>query len=144
MAGALGPRCTAVAAILDAGETAEMEILVNADGDAAGDAIAARALKRAGAQPWRSVDASAGIHEESWLTEQLNGASRVGFPWQSINAFLRISTHPRAFQRGLTPAPHGSASPTGSPRRSPGYRNQDPSTGVSSASSSRPTRYAAT
>ncbi len=38
-----------------------------------------------------------------WLTEQLNGSSRVGFPWQSINAFLRISTHPRAFQRPLDP-----------------------------------------
>jgi uncharacterized protein len=40
----------------------------------------------------------------TWLTEQLNGASRVGFPWQSINAFLRISTHPRAFQWPLDPA----------------------------------------
>jgi uncharacterized protein len=39
----------------------------------------------------------------TWLTAQLNGASRVGFPWQSINAFLRISTHPRAFQRPLDP-----------------------------------------
>jgi uncharacterized protein len=39
----------------------------------------------------------------TWLAEQLNGASRVGFPWQSINAFLRISTHPRAFQRPLDP-----------------------------------------
>jgi toxin-antitoxin system PIN domain toxin len=45
-------------------------------------------------------------HERAaaWLTEQLNGARRVGFPWQSINAFLRISTHPRAFQRPLEPA----------------------------------------
>lgn len=40
----------------------------------------------------------------AWLTEQLNGPSRIGFPWQSINAFLRISTHPRAFQRPLDPA----------------------------------------
>ncbi len=39
----------------------------------------------------------------TWLAEQLNGARRVGFPWQSINAFLRISTHPRAFQRPLDP-----------------------------------------
>jgi toxin-antitoxin system PIN domain toxin len=45
-------------------------------------------------------------HEQasSWLTEQLNGPRRVGFPWQSINAFLRISTHPRAFRRPLDPA----------------------------------------
>jgi hypothetical protein len=40
----------------------------------------------------------------SWLTEQLNGASRVGFPWQSISAFLRVATHPRAFERPLEPA----------------------------------------
>jgi hypothetical protein len=39
----------------------------------------------------------------AWLTEKLNGAVRVGFPWQSVNAFLRISTHPRAFQRPLDP-----------------------------------------
>jgi uncharacterized protein len=44
-------------------------------------------------------------HEQAsaWLTEQLNGPRRVGFPWQSITAFLRISTHPRAFQRPLDP-----------------------------------------
>jgi len=35
------------------------------------------------------------------ITEKLNGAMRVGFPWQSITAFLRIATHPRAFQRPL-------------------------------------------
>ena len=39
-----------------------------------------------------------------WLTEQLNGPRRVGLPWQSLGAFLRISTHPRAFQRPLAPA----------------------------------------
>jgi toxin-antitoxin system PIN domain toxin len=39
-----------------------------------------------------------------WLTEQLNGPTRVGLPWQSLAAFLRISTHPRAFQRPLAPA----------------------------------------
>lgn len=44
-------------------------------------------------------------HEQAaaWMTAQLNGASRVGFPWPSITAFLRISTHPRAFQRPLEP-----------------------------------------
>jgi uncharacterized protein len=40
----------------------------------------------------------------AWLTEQLNGPKRVGLPWQSLAAFLRISTHPRAFERPLTPA----------------------------------------
>ena len=39
----------------------------------------------------------------SWLTEQLNGSRRVGMPWQSLVAFLRISTHPRAFSRPLQP-----------------------------------------
>jgi uncharacterized protein len=37
----------------------------------------------------------------AWLTEQLNGPRRVGLPWQSLTAFLRISTHPRAFERPL-------------------------------------------
>jgi uncharacterized protein len=40
----------------------------------------------------------------TWLTEQLNGPRRVGLPWQSLGAFLRISTHPRAFDRPLDPA----------------------------------------
>ncbi len=40
----------------------------------------------------------------AWLTAQLNGPRRVGLPWQSLAAFLRISTHPRAFQRPLSPA----------------------------------------
>lgn len=39
-----------------------------------------------------------------WLTSQLNGSRRVGFPWQSIHAFMRISTHPRAFERPLLPS----------------------------------------
>lgn len=40
----------------------------------------------------------------AWLTEQLNGPKRVGLPWQSLAAFMRISTHSRAFQRPLAPA----------------------------------------
>ncbi len=40
----------------------------------------------------------------AWLTEQLNGSRRVGLPWSSLGAFLRISTHPRAFPRPLSPA----------------------------------------
>lgn len=90
-ASTLGTRCpsllctagwpnTAVAAILDAAEAAGIEILVHADGDEAGAAIAARVLKRAGARPWRTVDASAGIHEESLLDELLDdlGSGWVG------------------------------------------------------------------
>lgn len=45
-------------------------------------------------------------HEEAaaWMTAKLNGEARVGVPWQTITAFLRISTHPRAFERPLDPA----------------------------------------
>lgn len=39
-----------------------------------------------------------------WLSEQLNGSRRVGLPWQSLAAFLRMATHPRAFERPLDPA----------------------------------------
>src|SRR5437660_488390 len=50
-----------------------------------------------------AVNRSAEQHEraEAWLTTQLNGPQRVGLPWQSLLAFLRISTHPRAFERPL-------------------------------------------
>jgi uncharacterized protein len=53
-----------------------------------------------------AVHEGAPQHEAAaeWLTEQLNGSRRVGLPWQSLAAFLRISTHPRAFQRPLDPA----------------------------------------
>jgi hypothetical protein len=52
-----------------------------------------------------AVDSSSRFHENAsrWLTEQLNGPARVGFPWQSLVAFLRISTHPRASERPLPP-----------------------------------------
>lgn len=39
----------------------------------------------------------------AWLRSALNGATRVGLPWQTLAAFLRISTNPRAAQRPLTP-----------------------------------------
>ena len=42
-------------------------------------------------------------HARDWLTRQLNGERRVGLPWQSVAAFLRISTNPRAAERPLTP-----------------------------------------
>jgi hypothetical protein len=49
-----------------------MEILVHADGDAAGVAIASRVLKRARARPWREVKASTGVHEEALLDDLLD------------------------------------------------------------------------
>jgi len=53
-----------------------------------------------------AVHKGADRHEAArgWLTEQLNGSRRVGIPWPSLGAFLRISTHPRAFPRPLSPA----------------------------------------
>ncbi|CAN5184341.1 type II toxin-antitoxin system VapC family toxin [soil metagenome] len=36
------------------------------------------------------------------VQEALNGPRRVGLPWQSLIAFLRIATHPRVFPSPLT------------------------------------------
>jgi toxin-antitoxin system PIN domain toxin len=33
-----------------------------------------------------------------WLDRQLNGVSRVGLPWASLLAFVRIVTNPRIFE----------------------------------------------
>lgn len=51
-----------------------------------------------------AVHRTSAFHEaaRAWLTEQLNGPRRVGLPWQSLGAFLRIATHPRAFERPLS------------------------------------------
>lgn len=38
-----------------------------------------------------------------WLETALNGEIRVGLPWQSLAAFLRIATNPRAFPDPLSP-----------------------------------------
>jgi len=35
----------------------------------------------------------------AWLDAQLGGLARVGFPWPSLLAFLRIVTNPRLFER---------------------------------------------
>jgi len=53
-----------------------------------------------------AVDTRSPFHPQAatWLSEQLNGARRVGFPWQSLVAFLRISTHPRASEKPLAAA----------------------------------------
>ena len=51
-----------------------------------------------------AVDAASPFHEAAatWLTDRLNGPRNIGFPWSSLNAFLRISTHPRASTHPLT------------------------------------------
>lgn len=53
-----------------------------------------------------SVDASSPFHADAaaWLTDALNGPRRVGLPWMSLTAFLRIATNPRASEAPLSPA----------------------------------------
>jgi toxin-antitoxin system PIN domain toxin len=52
-----------------------------------------------------AVDASSPQQQRTarWLSEQLSGDKRVGFPWQSIVAFVRIATHAKAAWQPLTP-----------------------------------------
>jgi uncharacterized protein len=52
-----------------------------------------------------AVDTASPFHRpaSTWLTRQLNGPRRVAFPWQSLVAFVRISTHERASAHPLTP-----------------------------------------
>ena len=38
----------------------------------------------------------------TWLTDALSGHERIGLPWQTIGAFLRIATHPRIAQHPLS------------------------------------------
>lgn len=39
-----------------------------------------------------------------WIEVQLNSTHRVGLPWQSLAAFLRLATHPRILDNPLAPA----------------------------------------
>jgi hypothetical protein len=52
-----------------------------------------------------AVDATVPEHDRAstWLTERLNGERRVGIPWESLTAFVRITTHPRATRTPLRP-----------------------------------------
>ncbi len=52
-----------------------------------------------------AVDSRAPAHARAaaWLTRTLNGEARVGLPWESLTAFVRISTHPRASGHPLLP-----------------------------------------
>jgi toxin-antitoxin system PIN domain toxin len=53
-----------------------------------------------------SVDTASPFHEraDAWLVDALNGTRRVGIPWVSLHAFLRIVTNPRASRHPLTAA----------------------------------------
>ncbi len=51
-------------------------------------------------------NASDARHEAArrFLEDVLNGPRRVGLPWQSLTAFVRIATHPRVFAKPLSAA----------------------------------------
>lgn len=53
-----------------------------------------------------AANREAAEHERSadWLEEQLNGTQRVGMPWESLTAFVRLATNPRVIARPLSPA----------------------------------------
>lgn len=52
-----------------------------------------------------SVDRDSPFHVKArdWLTSALNGPRRVGLPWLSLWAFMRIATNPRASRQPLSP-----------------------------------------
>jgi hypothetical protein len=47
-----------------------------------------------------AVDRESRSHQRAanWLEQALSGPTRVGFPWPTLLAFLRIATHPRALR----------------------------------------------
>jgi uncharacterized protein len=51
-----------------------------------------------------SVDSSSSRHDACarWVEDAFGGQRRIALPWQTIGAFLRISTHPRVFRQPLT------------------------------------------
>jgi hypothetical protein len=53
-----------------------------------------------------AIDERSPQHDASrdWITQVLNGDRRVGLPWLSLGAFLRIATNPRASDRPLSAA----------------------------------------
>lgn len=53
-----------------------------------------------------AVDEESPFHAaaKDWMETTLNGPRRVGIPWMSLTAFLRISTNPRALREPLSPA----------------------------------------
>lgn len=52
-----------------------------------------------------SVDEDSPFHlrARDWMAAALNGSKRVGIPWVSLWAFVRIATNPRALANPLTP-----------------------------------------
>src|SRR5215510_1507028 len=52
----------------------------------------------------RNIDDPRHSTARVWLEEVLNGPTRVGLPWQSLTAFVRIATHARVFREPLSPS----------------------------------------
>ena len=52
-----------------------------------------------------AVDEASPFHDaaRSWMDDALNGTRRVGIPWVSTSAFLRIATNARAMREPLQP-----------------------------------------
>ena len=52
-----------------------------------------------------AVDDDSPFHQASreWLEGALSGPRRVAMPWQSLTAFLRIATNPRAMDHPMGP-----------------------------------------
>lgn len=52
-----------------------------------------------------AVDEDSPFHPaaKQWLEAALSGSRRVGIPWSSLTAFVRIATHPRATRSPLSP-----------------------------------------
>ena len=53
-----------------------------------------------------AVNESAPEHDRAavWLQSALNGSRRVGLPWESLTAFVRLATNPRVVPMPLAPA----------------------------------------
>lgn len=51
-----------------------------------------------------ATDSASPHHDTArrWLEDSLNGPRRIALPWQTIGAFVRISTHPRIQERPLS------------------------------------------
>lgn len=78
-----------------------------------------------------AVDQRSPSHGQAreWLESALNGTRRVGLPWSSLTAFVRIATHPRALRQPLSSAEAWQhveewlgAPPSWIPTPGPGYR----------------------
>lgn len=52
-----------------------------------------------------AVDEESPFHSvaKEWMETALNGPRRVGIPWMSLGAFLRIATNPRALREPFAP-----------------------------------------